>query len=97
MNLTEEDWLKKSDFYLKLYEDYKNDIKRLIKNGQFVEAKARNINLTHNVTEFIETFSEWQRAQIREGFELLYSSESLYVCNDLIELIVEFTVQKNSS
>ena len=170
MNLTEEDF--KSDFYLKFYEDYKNDINRLIKNRQFVEAKARNTNLTHDEIEFIEyyiyneatkfftdetitlrelyqkigkefgnildilfecqsqgeirscirivcrrisefldgtsvdiligsydkevqligTFSKWQQAQIRKGFEILYSSESLYVPIDLIELIIEFTV-----
>ena len=35
---------------------------------------------------------DYEKAQIREGFNLIYSCDSLYVPVDLIEMIVDFAV-----
>lgn len=35
---------------------------------------------------------DFQKKQIRDGFDLSYSLDSLYVPVDLIELVIEFTV-----
>ena len=38
---------------------------------------------------------DWQQTQIYEGFEILYSHGS-YVPMDLIDLVIEFTLQKKN-
>ena len=41
-----------------------------------------------------DRLSEFQRMRIREGFDLTYSSPGwLYVQSDLVELVIDFTVQ----
>ena len=50
-----------------------------------VASRYRHFNVAYRL-------GDWQRTQIREGFEISYSHGSLYVPVDLIGLIVEFAV-----
>ena len=57
-----------------------------IKDGQ----TALSMALNKGYLDVVNHLLGFQNEQIREGFELLKSHGSLYVPNDLIELIIEF-------
>ena len=46
----------------------------------------------HGHLDVANLLLDFQKTQIREGFELSYSHGSLYIPVDLIELIIGFTV-----
>ena len=43
-------------------------------------------------SDVVNRLNDYEKAQIREGFNLIYSCDSLYVPVDLIEMIVDFAV-----
>ena len=47
---------------------------------------------TEGHSDVANRLSDFQKMQIREGFELLYSHDSLYFPVDLMELVIEFAV-----
>jgi len=53
--------------------------------GTWIDSNQGHLDVVNRLENF-------QKNQIRHGFQLAYDHGSIYVCNDILNLICEFTV-----